>query len=93
MQAKFNTSKCSGDLTSDEGFTTSGAFMVEEDTITGVNTIGFTVVDGNPVGIEFGYGIGASGIERCSLLLRYFLDLAIEFGGGSLIETGFLFKT
>lgn len=48
----MNLGHRSGDLASDECFTSSGRFVVEEDAVTGEHTIGFSVVNDYPVGIK-----------------------------------------
>jgi hypothetical protein len=80
-----------GDLAGDEGFATNWAFVVEGDAVAGIQPIGFAVVDGDPVGVELGDGVGASWVEGGGLL-RGFLNQAVEFAGSGLVETGFLVK-
>ena len=63
MQAELDSCERAGDFAGDEGFATDGAFMVEQDAVAGVDAIGFAVVDGDPVGVELGYGIRAARIE------------------------------
>jgi hypothetical protein len=43
--------------------------MVEEDPVTCEKIVSLPVIDGHPVGIDFGGGIRASGIKRGSLAL------------------------
>jgi len=38
--------------------------MIEEDPITGKKIVGLAVIDGEPVGVDFGASIGAAGVER-----------------------------
>ena len=66
--------------------------MVEEDAVAGIHTVGFTVIDRDPVGIELGAGIGRTGVERRLLRLRDFLHLAEQFRSGGLIEAGLFFQ-
>ena len=49
LQTKFDSCKSPGDLASNKSFATNWAFVIEEDTITAVNTIGLSVVNSNPV--------------------------------------------
>ena len=46
--------------------------MVEEDAVTGVHAIGFTVVHGDPVGVHLGDRIRAARVKRRGFLLRGF---------------------
>ncbi len=55
--------------------------MIEKDAIAGIHAVGFTVVDRNPVGIEFGHRVRAAGIKRQGFLLRNFLHQTIQIGG------------
>ncbi|GAR17435.1 hypothetical protein NGUA05_03531 [Salmonella enterica] len=82
-----------GDLTGDEGFAATRGLMVKQNAVTGVNTVGFTVVDGDPVGVQFRYRIGGTRVERRGLFLRNFLHQTVQFRGGGLVEPRFLFKT
>src|SRR5690606_11301851 len=41
-----------GDLAGDEGFPAYGAFVVEQDAVRGMETVGLPVIDRNPVGVE-----------------------------------------
>ncbi len=82
-----------GDLARDEGLAAARRFVVEKDAVTGVETVGFAVVNRNPVRIELGHAIGTARIEGRGFLLRDFLHEAVEFGGGSLIETGLFPET
>ena len=66
--------------------------MVEQDAVAGIHAIGFAVVHGDPVGVHLGHGVGAARVERRGFLLRGFLHQAVEFGGGCLVELGFLFQ-
>ena len=66
--------------------------MVEQDAVAGVDAVGFAVVDRDPVGVELGGGVGGAWVEGGGFLLRDFLHQTKQFGGGSLIETGFLFQ-
>src|SRR5690606_32194279 len=52
----------------------------------------FTVVYGDPVGIQFGYRVRRTWVERGGLFLRDFLHQTVQFRGGCLVETGFLLK-
>lgn len=40
--------------------------MVEEYAVASVHSVRFTVVDRDPIGVEFGYSIGRARVERRS---------------------------
>ena len=90
LQAEFDARQRAGDLAGDEGFAAYRRFVVEQDAVAGIDAIGLAVIDGDPVGIELGHRIGAARIERRGFLLRSFLHQTEQFGGGSLVEAGFL---
>ena len=92
LQAEGDAGDGAGDLAGDEGFAAHRAFVIEEDTVAGVDAVGLTVVDGNPVGVELGDGVGAARVEGGALLLRGFLHQAVEFGGAGLVEAALLFQ-
>ena len=47
--------------------------MVEQDAITGVNSVGLTVIDDGPVSEELGHGVRTARVKRRGLALRSFL--------------------
>ena len=96
VQARFQTLRDVGDSAGDfaghEGFAATRRFVVEQNAVTGVHAVRFTVVDGDPVGIQFGDRIRRARIERSGLFLWNFLHQAVQFRSGSLIETRFLLQ-
>ena len=64
-------------LTSDKGPSSSGALMVEQDTVTCIHAIGFPVVDGDPECVELGDTVRRTGVERSGFGLRSLDDLSI----------------
>ena len=60
--------------------------MVEQDAVRGEDAVGLPIIDGDPVGVELGRGIGAAGIERRRLALRRLPDLAEKLAGRCLVE-------
>ena len=64
--------------------------MIEQDPVAGVESVGFPIVDGDPVAVDLGSGVGAARVERGGFLLRDFPHLAEHFAGGGLVEAGFL---
>lgn len=75
--AKGNICCSPGDLTSDEGPSSSGAFVVEQDAVARIHAICFPVIDGDPESVELSDTIGGTGIERGSLRLWSLNDLSV----------------
>ena len=50
-----------GDLPRDERLAPRRPFVVEEDSVGGVNAVGLAVIDGDPIGVELGGRVGAAG--------------------------------
>ena len=92
LQAQADVGQAPGDFAGDEGFATARAFVVEQDAVAGIHAVGFAVVDGDPVGVELGHGVGAARVEGCGFFLRGFLHQAVEFAGRGLVEAGFLLQ-
>ena len=88
LKAKGNPGRRPGDFTTDKRFPPAGRLMVEQNPVAGEHVIGLAVVDGAPVGIQLGAGIGGTGIKRRCFALGRFLDLSVEFGSGGLIKPG-----
>ena len=66
--------------------------MIKENAVAGVNTIGFPIIYGNPVGIHLRYSVGATRVERGGFFLWRFLHESIEFGCGRLIKACLLLQ-
>jgi hypothetical protein len=64
LQPVGDGSDASGDLAGDEGLTADRALVVEQDSVRGMNAVGFAVVDRDPVGIELGGPVRRARIER-----------------------------
>jgi hypothetical protein len=60
--------------------------MVEEYAATGVEAVGFAIVDGDPMGIEFRSAIGGSWVEGRLLGLRSLTHATKQLRGRSLVE-------
>lgn len=86
LLAEVDISHSSADLARDERPATPRAFVVEEDTVTGIHPIRFTIIDCDPVGVQLSSSVRATRVERCCLALGRFDDLAIEFRGRCLVE-------
>jgi hypothetical protein len=66
--------------------------MIEQNSITGIDSIGLAIVANNPIGIELRDRIGASWMKGCRLCLRGFDDFPIEFRRRRLVESRLLLK-
>ena len=75
-----------GDLPGDEGLAAHRRFVVEENSVAGVDPVGLAIVDGDPVAVELGHAVRRAGVERRRLRLRRLLDEAEHLGGRRLVE-------
>ena len=66
--------------------------MVEQDAVAGIHAVGFTIIDHDPISIQFGTGIRGAGIKGCALPLGDFLHQTEQFGSRGLIHAAFLFQ-
>src|SRR5262249_21217460 len=76
-----------GDLPSYEGLPPARGFVVKQDAVTRMQSVGFTVIDRDPVGVKLGAPVRAARIERSLLGLRNLSDQPVHLTGGRLIET------
>src|SRR5690348_4416048 len=60
--------------------------MIKKNTATGEQTVGLSVVDCNPMRVQFGHRVRASRIKGCELILRHSPYLSIHLRRGSLIK-------
>ena len=86
LQALGDAGGGEGDLARDEGLATALALVVEEDAVATEHTVGVAVLLDDPEAVLLGDGIGAEGVEGGVLVLGHFLDLAVELGGGGLVD-------
>jgi len=86
LQALGDAGGGEGDLARDEGLATALALVVEEDAVATEHTVGVAVLLDDPEAVLLGDGVGAEGVEGGVLVLRDFLDLAVELGGGGLVD-------
>ena len=86
LQALGDAGGGEGDLARDEGLATALALVVEEDAVATEHTVGVAVLLDDPEAVLLGDGVGAEGVEGGVLVLGYFLDLAVELGGGGLVD-------
>ena len=92
LQPERDAGDGAGDFAGDESFAALRRFVIEKNAVAAENTVGFTVVDGDPVGVELGDGIGRAWVERRRFFLRGFLDEAVEFGSRGLVKARVLFE-
>src|SRR5574341_1326631 len=86
LDPEFDPRRSFGDLATDECFTPSRRFVVEENAVTGEEIIGLAVVNGHPVGIHLCCAIRTSRIKWSGFSLRHLEDFSEHFAGGRLIE-------
>ena len=60
--------------------------MIKQNAIAGIDAIGFAIIDGDPIGIQFSHGIRAARIKRRGFFLRGFLNQAIQLAGRCLVK-------
>src|SRR5262249_49742580 len=77
LQAQFDGGNGSRDLAGNKSLSPRRALVVEEDAVGTEYAIGFAIVHGDPIGIEFGGRIGRAGIKRRRLALRHLPYLAV----------------
>ena len=86
LQALGDAGGGEGDLARDEGLAAALALVVEEDAVAAEHAVGVAVFLDDPEAVLLGDGVGAEGVEGRVLVLRHFLDLAVELGGGGLVD-------
>jgi hypothetical protein len=72
LHAELDAGRAAGDLAGDEVLTAPRRFVVEQDAVGGEQSIGLAIIDGLPVGVDLGAGVGAARMERRGLALRHF---------------------
>src|SRR2546421_12021711 len=93
LKTKLDAGKRPRDLPCDERLAAEWRFMIEQDSVACVNSVGFAIVDGDPIRVELGDGVGRARIKRRGFLLRRFLHQAVELRRGCLIEPGLFFQS
>ena len=86
LQALGDTGGGEGDLARDEGLAAAFALVIEEDAVAAEHAVGVAVLLDDPEAVLLGDGVGAEGVEGGVLVLGHFLDLAVELGGGGLVD-------
>ncbi len=79
-------------FTGHKGPSTSGRFVIEENSVEELHPVCLTVVDEDPEGVLLSDGIGGAGVKGGRLGLGNLPHLSVELGGGSLVEFDFLLE-
>ena len=79
LLAGFDRRYRARNLARDEGLATDRAFVIEQDAVRGVNSVGFPVIDGDPISVKLCGGIRTAWIKRRGFFLRSLLHFAIKF--------------
>src|SRR5262249_13879577 len=93
LPSTFNRCDSTGYLACNESLTAGRTFMVEEDAVRGMYTIGFPIVYRGPISVEFCCPVWRAWVEWCCFVLRLVADAAIELGCGRLIKLGLVFHS
>ena len=70
LQPQLDARRRAGDLAGDERLAAPLGLVVEEDAVGCEQAVRLAVVDGHPVGVHLGSGVGATGVEGRRLGLR-----------------------
>ena len=81
LKAQFDSRQGTGDLSGHERLPTDWGFMIEQDAITGIQSVGFPIVDSDPIGIKFRHCIGTAWIKWGGFFLWDLLHQAIQLRG------------
>ena len=90
---KTDVRNCTRNFASHEGAPTTGAFMVEEDTVACEHVVGFAIIFGDPERIQFCDAIGAARIEWGIFVLRDGLYKSIKLRSRRLVEPHVVLET
>ena len=88
LKATRDVGQAPSDFAGDKSLAAPWALVVKKDAVAGVESVGLSVVDRDPVGVQLSYGVGASRVEGRGLSLGGFLHQAVELGSGGLVEAG-----
>ncbi len=92
FEALLDSASSTRDFASDKGFASSGRFVVKENSIRSMNSVGLAIINDDPEGVELGNSVGRAWIERSLFGLRHLLYFSVEFAGGRLIKAGLIFQ-
>ena len=70
LEAELDASQRPCDFARDERFATAGRLVIEQNAVSDKEPVGLAIVDGIPMGGNFGDSIGAAGVKRGALVLR-----------------------
>ena len=84
---------CQGDFSCHEVLAAAFRLVVEQYAVAAVHAVALAVVFHYPEAVLFGDAVWRARIERCRLLLRHLLHLAVELRCRSLINAAFVGKT
>ena len=93
LQARLDTCQRARDLARHEGLTAHRGFVIEENAIGGVHVVRLSVVNGDPVRVNFSRTVRRARVKRCGFLLRYFLHLTEHLRGRCLVDARRFFHT
>src|SRR5665213_56978 len=88
IQPLMEARQSARDFARHKGLAADRRLVVEQDAIARIQTICFAIIDRDPIRVHLGGAVRRARIERGSLPLRDFLDLAEHFRGGGLIKAG-----
>src|SRR5262249_23753751 len=86
LMTVFDRCDCASNLARHKGFAAGWSFMVEEDAVRGMHSIRFPIIYSDPIGVEFCGRVWRTGMKRRRFVLRFFVNAAIQFGCGGLVE-------
>ena len=87
LLALCDTRRSEGNLARYEGLATTLRLVVEQYARTAEHIVCLAIFLYNPIAIEFRHSVGRIGVERCVLVLRHLLHLAVKFRCGGLVDT------
>ncbi len=86
LRSKMDRRRSAGDLAGDESLAANRALVIEQDAVGSVQAIGFAIIDGDPIGVEFGRRVRRARVKRRRFVLRSLSRLAVELGDRGLVE-------
>lgn len=93
LHSELNTGDSSRDFAGYKSGTTTGRFVVEQNTVREEHAISLAVVFDDPERKLLGNSVGRAGIKGGGLTLGSLHHLAVKLTRGGLIQTGFVGKT
>ena len=93
LQSFRDPARRQGDFSGDEIFTAALGLMVEQNAVYRKHTIGLPVLLRDPEAVLLRHRVRAVGMKRRGLFLGNLLHLAVQLGGGRLINLRFLYQS